>query len=56
MMDTLVNDITIYYSAEENEKPLITVIKGEIGSGKTAFVRNLIDELHQVTDFGPYLQ
>ena len=32
------------------------VIKGEPGSGKTAFAKNLIDELYDASEFTPYLE
>ena len=46
IMVSLVGDITEYFS-EDNQKdwPYMAVIKGEVGSGKTAFARNLIDDL-----------
>ena len=45
-LDGLVIDITEYFS-EDNERdwPFMAVIKGEPGSGKTTFARNLIDDL-----------
>lgn len=49
MMYGLVSDITEYYSDEEGAQqyPYMAVIKGELGSGKTAFARCLIDNLHE---------
>ena len=42
-------DIVDYYTTTKSENiPLIFVIKGEVGSGKTALVRHLFDELHDV--------
>ena len=39
-MDNLVADISEYYSDESHEDwPYMACIKGEIGSGKTAFAR-----------------
>ena len=46
-----------YYTTNNSENlPLIFVIKGGVGSGKTAFVRHLFDELHEVDALQPYLQ
>ena len=57
MRESLAADIAEYYS-EDNEQnwPYLAVIKGEVGSGKTAFARNLIDDLHGAAEFGPYLR
>ena len=57
MRESLAADIAEYYS-DENEQnwPYLAVIKGEVGSGKTAFARNLIDDLHKADEFGPYLR
>ena len=46
ILDSLTGDITDYFS-EDNQRdwPYMAVIKGEIGSGKTTFARNLIDDL-----------
>ena len=42
----MVEDITYYFSENsQSDWPYMAVIKGEIGSGKTTFARNLIDEL-----------
>ena len=54
----MVSDIVLYYS-EDNENydaPLMAVIKGEQGSGKTAFAKNLIDKLNRATEFNRYLE
>jgi Cdc6-like AAA superfamily ATPase len=57
MMEGMVAEIVDYYSEESYENcPYLAVIKGEIGSGKTAFARQLIDELHSTNDFVPYLR
>ena len=46
MLRDLTDDITEYYSEEpQRDFPYMAVIKGEIGSGKTVFARNLIDDL-----------
>ena len=48
----LVADITEYFE-EDNQRdwPYMAVIKGEIGSGKTTFARNLIDDLEGANEF-----
>ena len=57
MMEGMVAEIAEYYSDDSLENcPYLAVIKGEIGSGKTAFARQLIDELHSTNDFVPYLR
>lgn len=49
MMYSLLSDITEYYSDREGtqDDAYLAVIKGELGSGKTAFARCLIDNLHE---------
>ena len=48
-MNGIIADITEYYSESEDqqEEPYLVVIKGIIGSGKTAFAHQLVNELHQ---------
>ena len=52
-LNRIIGDLTIYYSEDKNEDwqdwPYIAIIRGQIGSGKTAFARNLVDDLHQVS-------
>jgi len=38
------------------ESPYLAVVKGEVGSGKTAFAKHLIDELHQVSEFEAHIK
>ena len=48
-LNSLVNEISVYYSDDnEQDWALLAVVRGHIGSGKTAFARNLIDDLHKV--------
>ena len=57
ILSSLTSDITEYYGETmQDEWPYMAVIKGEIGSGKTTFARNLIDELQNSNDFAPYLR
>ena len=48
MLDDMVGSIADYYSGDEggSDWPFMAVIKGEIGSGKSAFARNMVDMLH----------
>ena len=58
MLQDLRDDIVNYYTADETDQPdfpYLAIIKGEIGSGKTAFARNLIDDLHSSSEFNSYL-
>lgn len=49
-LNSLVGEIASYYSEDcQQDYPLIAFIRGQIGSGKTAFARNMIDDLHQVS-------
>ena len=37
-----------YYTESEYKRPFLQVIKGKIGSGKTAFMRHLLNELTKI--------
>lgn len=49
LIDRTVGDVTgYYYSQQRHLHPYVSVIKGKIGSGKTAFMKNVLAELEQV--------
>ena len=52
-LDSIVSDIVEYYTDEESrcETPYLAVIKGEVGSGKTVFGREVINKLRSVSEF-----
>ena len=52
----MIADIREYYTEDiYTESPYIGVLKGEVGSGKTAFAKHLIDDLNQISEFETYL-
>ena len=53
-----VQDDILNFSEDSSDlnQPYLAIIKGQIGSGKTALVRHLISNLHEQIKFGEYLQ
>ena len=54
IINKTVEEVKQYYTESSQEYPQITVIKGKIGSGKTAFIMNVLAGLEKVTAFQPY--
>ena len=55
MVNDTVNEVKKYYTEPGQDVPQINVIKGKIGSGKTAFMLSVLAELEKVDLFQPYL-
>lgn len=56
LLDQLSDEVTEYFISDYNHKaPYLAVIQGEMGSGKTAFMRHLLDKLKTKRDFEGYL-
>ena len=57
MIREIVDDITDYFTEKETSNcPFVSVIWGNIGSGKSELMRQLIDEFHKIHSFEPYLE
>ena len=55
-LKTITNDIIKYSGKQEGDlKPYVALLKGQIGSGKTAFMKHLFNDLQTVPVFKPYL-
>lgn len=54
----LINEITDYSSPNKKGllKPYVAVLKGQIGSGKTAFMKHLFNDMQNMPIFQPYLE
>ena len=58
MINKAVEEVKKYYTEQDEQEqvsPQVTVIKGKIGSGKTAFIMSVLAELEKVNAFQPYL-
>ena len=55
-LKTITNDIVKYSEPQKGDlKPYVALLKGQIGSGKTAFMKHLFDEMQELPVFKPYL-
>lgn len=53
---TLADDITAYPENKKIRRPYVALVKGQIGSGKTALMKHLFRGLLGVNSFQPYLE
>ena len=55
LLEDMKNEVLLYFADSSNKEPYIAVIQGEIGAGKTAFMRHLFQELKQSEQFSEYV-
>lgn len=54
----MLDEIKCFYDDSERvepDSPLLTIVKGPNGSGKTAFAKHLIENLHECPEFQGYI-
>lgn len=57
ILKTLTDDVIHYTGPQEGcRKPYLALLKGQIGSGKTALMKHLFRDLKSVNLFQPYLE
>ena len=55
-LKSITNDIIKYSGKQEGDlKPYVALLKGQIGSGKTVFMKHLFNDLQNAPVFKPYL-
>ena len=56
ILENVTSEVKEYLTTSKYNSPLLQVIRGEIGSGKTAFMRQIIDEIHKFDEFKDYIR
>ena len=56
LLDVMTNEIEEYFADSERTDPYLALIQGEVGSGKTAFMRHLFEKLKECDQFADYLE